>query len=170
MFNEKQHYENSSLRENIIEHMFVGLSLGELWRKGIVNVEILRSEFDAYGYDLVISSGDLVRHVQLKSGTSLKKISVSKRLAEKPSGCVLFIVVNDDLDLGPFWFFGSDPGEPLPVIEDFATTKRATHNSQRQKPDRAMHRTVPKGKFKKLNNLSEVLSQLLNKTTEMACQ
>ncbi len=105
MFNKEQHHVNSSLRENIVEHLFIGAALRLLWQNGIVNVEILKSEFDAYGYDLVVTSGKLVRHVQLKTGTKLKIVSVSKLLSEKPSGCVLYIEVSDRLDLGPFYFF-----------------------------------------------------------------
>jgi hypothetical protein len=33
-----------------------------------VNVEVLRSEFDAHGYDLVLARGHTVRHIQLKTG------------------------------------------------------------------------------------------------------
>jgi hypothetical protein len=40
------HYENSTLRERIVEHVFVGAALRTLWRLGAVDVEVLRSDFD----------------------------------------------------------------------------------------------------------------------------
>jgi hypothetical protein len=164
VFDKKQHYENSSLRENIIEHMFVGLALKALWYRGKTNVEILRSEFDAYGYDLVISAGNIIRHVQLKSGIALKKVSVSTLLAEKPSGCVLFIQIDDALEMKSFWLFASDAREPLPSLDNFPTTKRTTHNVLGEKPDRTMHREIPKAKFKQYDKLESVLSRLLGES------
>ncbi|HEX3673682.1 MAG TPA: hypothetical protein VHU87_05365 [Rhizomicrobium sp.] len=65
---ESVHYQKSSLREKIVEHVFIGEALRMLWRKKIFDAEILRSEFDAFGYDLVLERGDTTRHVQLKSG------------------------------------------------------------------------------------------------------
>lgn len=161
MFNESQHYKYSSLRENIVEHLFVGLALKELWSHGVVDVEILRSEFDAYGYDLVVSRGNLVRHIQLKSGISLKSVALSQFLAERPSGCLIFIGLDYALNMTSFWFYGAEPGRPLPAINELKPTKRATANSQGIKPLRMNHRDVPPSAFTKLDNLSQVLEVLL---------
>jgi len=48
-----------------------------LWRSGVVDVEVLRSEFDAHGYDLLMTRGRIVRHIQFKTGTSKKPGDVS---------------------------------------------------------------------------------------------
>ena len=106
------HFENSTLRERIVEHVFVGEALLALWRRGVVDVEVLRSEFDAHGYDLVMARdrGRIVRHIQFKTGKSAKPgdVSISMALADKPSGCVLWIRVSDKLEImGPF--FGTNP-------------------------------------------------------------
>ena len=50
------HAIHSTLREQIVEHVFVGDVLRRLWQRGVTDVEVLRSEFDAGGYDLVVSS------------------------------------------------------------------------------------------------------------------
>jgi hypothetical protein len=71
------HYRHSSLRERIIEHIFVGDALREWWRDGVIDVEVLRSEFDAHGYDLVMSRGRIVRHIQLKASTRSKPSRVA---------------------------------------------------------------------------------------------
>jgi len=74
--------------------------LRTLWRLGVTDVEILRPEFDAHGYDVVMSRGPVVRHVQLKTQAA-GKVSVGRALAEKPSGCVIWIGLNKDtLELG----------------------------------------------------------------------
>jgi len=59
----EKNFTHSTLRERIVEHIFVGDVLRALWRRGILDVEILRPEFDAHGYDVVLSRGRIVRHV-----------------------------------------------------------------------------------------------------------
>jgi len=88
-----RNFTHSTLRERIVEHVFVGEVLTTLWRRGVLNVEILRPEFDAHGYDVVMSRGPVVRHVQLKTQAA-GKVSVGRALAEKPSGCVVWIALD----------------------------------------------------------------------------
>ena len=102
MATEDRHFTHSTLRERIVEYVFVGDVLRILWRLGLTDVEILRPEFDAHGYDVVMSRASVVRHVQLKTQAA-GKVSVGRALAEKPSGCVVWIGLNKDtLELGPF--------------------------------------------------------------------
>jgi hypothetical protein len=133
-----RHTINSSLREHIVEHVFVGEALRRLWQQEIVNVEVLRSEFDAHGYDLVLARGHIVRHIQLKTGLAKRPgdVSVPLSLADKPSGCVIWISVSDDLDLGPYYWFGNSPGQPLPDIGGYLTPLRATFDSIRTRSKR----------------------------------
>lgn len=156
------HFRNSTLRERIIEHVFVGDALRTLWHQGVVDVEVLRSEFDAHGYDLVMARGRTVRHIQFKTGTTPKpgQVSVSQALAEKPSGCVIWIRVTADLGMGPFFWFGGTPGEPLPPIADYPHPLRPTHTKAGLRPPRQNHRTVPAAAFHRLDALPEVLGAL----------
>ena len=126
------HSTHSTLRERIVEHVFVGEALRALWRRGITDVEVLRSEFDAHGYDLVMGRGQIVRHIQFKTGVRNKPspVSVGSALAEKPSGCVIWISVTLELDMGPFWWFGGEPGEPLPDLSDFASPSASAETSK----------------------------------------
>ena len=64
------HSHHSTLRERIVEHVFVGEALRTLWRRGITDVEVLRSEFDAHGYDLV-TLAERLRHLDLRDAQSL---------------------------------------------------------------------------------------------------
>ena len=156
------HFEKSALRERIIEHAFVGDALRFLWRRGVVDVEVLKSEFDAHGYDLVLARGDVVRHIQFKTGTTKKPgdVSVSLALAGKPSGCVLWIQVSPDLEMKSFFWFGGAPGDPLPQIEAYVQTRRPTHNKDGERPLRKNHRLVPSEKFKRLEKFGDVLEAL----------
>jgi hypothetical protein len=156
---------HSTLRERIVEHAFVGDALRLLWRNGVVDVEVLRSEFDAHGYDLVMTQGRVVRHIQFKTGTSKKPgdVSVSLALAEKPSGCVIWIRVNEHLEMGPFFWFGGPPGERLPLIDDCEIPLRAAHNKAGVRPPRRNHRLVSGRRFEELQTMAEVLTRLFGK-------
>lgn len=152
--------EHSTLRERIVEHIFVGDVLRTLWQRGVSDVEILRPEFDAHGYDVVMSRGRIARHIQLKTQAK-GEVSISQVLSEKPSGCVIRILLNkESLELGPFMWFGGAPGEPLPNISQYRNPRRATHNSQGVRPMRKNHRLLPPSAFTKLSTLDEVVERL----------
>lgn len=91
------HYLRSTLRERVVEHVFVGEALRRLWQRGITGVEVLRSEFDAGGYDLVMSYKAITRHIQFKTvalGGRAPRVTANLKLMEKPSGCIIWIVVS----------------------------------------------------------------------------
>jgi hypothetical protein len=152
---------HSTLRERIVEHIFVGDVLRILWGNDITNVEVFRSEFDAHGYDLAMAQRDIVRHIQLKTGLKKpRKISIAVSLAEKPSGCVIWIQITPDLKLGPFYWFGSDPGDRLPDISKFPNAIRPTRNKKGERPIRVNYREVPLGKFERIESLPQILARL----------
>jgi hypothetical protein len=160
MATEDRHFMYSTLREHIVEHIFVGEVLRTLWNHGVTDVEILRPEFDAHGYDLVMSLGSVIRHVQLKTQAK-GKVSVSHALTEKPSGCVVWIGIDKDtLELGPYMWFGGLPGKPLPDISGRPNPKRATHNAEGVRPIRKNHHVLPPSAFTTLNTVDEVVVRL----------
>ena len=158
-----QHSTHSTLRESIVEHVFIGEALRSMWRWGVMNVEVLRSEFDAHGYDVVMARRRIVRHIQFKTGTSKKPgdVSVARALGGKPSGCVIWIRVTPDLELGPYFWFGGAPGKPLTSIEQYEVPLRATHNKRGERPPRMNHRLVPGDAFEEIKEFEEVLARLL---------
>lgn len=163
LVDDSSHYLHSTLRERIVEHVFVGAALKRLWQRGITDVEVLRSEFDAGGYDLVMSRGKIIRHIQFKSVMAAGKAartSISLKLAEKPSGCVIWIVVTPSLDMDCFLWFGSEPGAPLPDIRQFQMTRHSKGNAEGVKTERPGHRTIPRSKFETLSTLDTVLDRL----------
>jgi hypothetical protein len=155
-----RHFTHSTLREHIVEHVFVGDVLRALWRRGVTDIEVLRPEFDAHGYDIVMTRGKIVRHIQLKTQAA-GKVSVGRALAEKPSGCVVWIgLKKDTLELGPFMWFGGSPGDPLPPISNFPNPRRPTHDSKGARPLRKHHHQLPPNAFTRLKTLDEVLIRL----------
>jgi hypothetical protein len=63
---------------------------------------------------------DETRHVQLKSsyrGARRADVTASVKLLARPSACILWISFDPDtLSLGPFLWFGSAPGERMPLL------------------------------------------------------
>ncbi|MBZ9898638.1 hypothetical protein LB545_30475 [Mesorhizobium sp. BR1-1-6] len=155
-------YLYSTLRERIVEHVFIGDALRELWRLGVYDVEVLRSEFDAHGYDLVMARGKIVRHIQFKTGTQKKPgtVSLSRALAEKPSGCAIWIRLESDLAMGPFFWFGAAPGEPLAALDHYPNSLRVTPNKTGVRPIRKNHHEVPGAAFIPRSSLQEILADL----------
>lgn len=84
------------LREKVLEHIFLGDLTRALLRAGRT-CEVLRAEYDGSGYDLVLESGPLTRHVQLKAMRSDGKrahVDINTGLAAKPSGCMELSIVS----------------------------------------------------------------------------
>jgi hypothetical protein len=144
-----------------MEHVFVGDALRELWRRGIFDVQFLRSEFDVHGYDLVMERNSIVRHIQFKTGVRDKprRVSVSAALADKPAGCVIWIQVDNDLNMKRFWWLGSEPGKPLPALGD-RRSKRIARTKEGIRPARERHRMVNGSQFRPIDTLAEVLETL----------
>jgi len=159
------HSRYSTLREKIAEHLFTGELLRRLWQLGVYDAEILRSEFDAGGYDLVLSCRNVVRHIQFKTvvaGGKTSKVNVSLRLAEKPSGCVIWMVLAKNLEIVAYrWFGAAEVGRPLP---DIHLLKAATHtkgDSTGKKSERPNLRSVGRQHFTDIDSLDHLLALLL---------
>jgi hypothetical protein len=158
------HSKYSSFRENVIENLFIGRCLQELWKLRVFTAEVLRADVDGAGYDIVIEAREQLRHIQLKASleggaTRHQKVNVS--LAAKPSGCVVWIVFDPDtLDFTGFLWFGADPGSPLPPLDGFKTARHTKGDATGFKAERAGIKVVPRGQFEKITTLPELLQRL----------
>jgi hypothetical protein len=157
------HSRDSSLREKVLEHLFVGDLLRCLWRKGVCDIEVLRAEVDRGGYDLVLESNGVMRHVQLKSSYRLSttsEVDVSLNLWAKPCGCVIWIWFDaNTMDLGPFLWLGAGPGARLPHPGD-KVSRHSKGDHLGYKSRRPNHRVVGKGRFKILPKMEDVILEL----------
>lgn len=151
--------EHSVLREKVIEHIF----LAELSRTLLLDLampfEVLRSEFDAFGYDIIIEANRVLRHVQLKATTAAgarANVDVQVALANKPGGCVVWIFVDPStLHLGPFLWFGGRPGERLPDLGERAV-KHTRGDATGEKKVRSGLRRLPKGMFTRIDSIEHL--------------
>ncbi|BAO29682.1 hypothetical protein [Sulfuritalea hydrogenivorans] len=160
---------HSSRRENLIEHVFIGEVLRHLWRLGCHEVDVLRAETDAGGYDLVIEANSIIRHIQLKSSalqatTSSQK--VHEELWKKPCGCVIWVRFDPvSMSIGPYRWHGARPGTALTERSkpsDFKIAKHAKGNSKGVKTERKNIRVINSGKFDKLDSIAELVEHLFN--------
>ncbi len=158
------HFRHSTLREKIAEHLFIGELLRRLWQLGVFEAEVLRSEFDAGGYDLVLSCREIVRHIQFKTiiaGGKAQSVKLSLRLAEKPSGCAVWMVLSDELQIRSFLWFGGEPGQPLPDISVAKVARHTKADATGTKKARDNHRIVARSRFETVPSLDMLITKLL---------
>ena len=163
-------YRESSFREKLLEHVFVSELLQEAWLNRYQTVEVLRSEVDASGYDLVLECNGVVRHVQLKSsraGAKTSRQNVNVKLAKKPCGCVVWLIFAEGVTPGrvelSYLFFGGHPGEPLCSDEKLRAFKPATHtkgDATGYKAERPSICVIPKREFIKIEGITDLMGKL----------
>lgn len=160
----KEHSIKSSYREKIIEHLFIGELLKLSWRKQDFLIEISKPEVDNSGYDLIIESNGILRHIQLKAtfiGAKTARQNIHLSLASKPSGCIVWIYFNKDtLELGPFLFFGGKPGAPLSDISNYKVAKHTKGDAGGFKAERPSIRVINKGDFRKYSTINDLYKAL----------
>ncbi len=151
--------EHSVLREKVIERAFLAELSRSLLFELAMPFEVLRSEFDAFGYDVVIEANRVLRYVQLKATAASGRrahVDVQTALAGKSGGCVVWVFVDPQtLQLGPFLWFGAEPGQPLPPLGD-RVVRHTRGNSVGAKGVRAGLRRLPKGLFTRFDAIGDL--------------
>lgn len=146
-----RHTIHSSYREKMIEHLFISEMLKLSWQRGDCQLEVLKAEVGSAGYDIVLENNNILRYIQLKASklggkTSRQKIHVN--LASKPSGCVIWIVFDEDtMELCSFYYYGAEAGKPLIGLDNAKIAKHSKGNASGIKTERPNIRTLNKGQF-----------------------
>ena len=152
-----KHSEHSSFREKLIEHLFIGEMLKLSWLKDDCQLEVLKPEVDNAGCDVVFEDNNIMRHIQLKAsklGGKTSRQNINTRLATKPSGCVVWIIFDEEtLELCSFYFFGAGAGKPLTSLEDAKIAKHTKGNASGLKAERPNIRIINKGQFTRYNSI-----------------
>jgi hypothetical protein len=161
-----ERFLRSSFYERLVEHVFISELLQEAWFRFGASVEVLRSEVDNSGYDVLLECNGVIRHVQLKtseaaSRTRNQKINVG--LASKPSGCVVWIVRTEDpascrMRLR-YRFFGNTPGLPL-SLDGLRIAKHVKGDSKGVKKLRPAIRVLPGSRFEDAMDATTLLHKL----------
>jgi hypothetical protein len=157
------HSSDSSLREQALGHLFLGQLLAFMWQSGARDIEVLKSEVDRGGYDVVLESNRVIRHVQLKSsfrGSKVREVDISTKLLRKPGGCILWLEFDSEtLAIERFYWFGGKVGNGLPDLGG-RISRHSRGNSKGEKNERLAHRVVAKRDFQMLADIREVVGKL----------
>ena len=147
---------HSNLRASILEHLFVGELLRFLWARGERSMQILRSEVDASGHDLVIICNGVTRFIQLKSSRSDAKTSettVHVGIAQQRDGCVIWLSFDRQMCLEYLWY-GEAPGAALSLGDKYG---RHTRGSKAERPQT---RVLKRSDFTRLTDVAELAQRL----------
>ena len=131
MTTQEQHYQHSSYREKLLEHLFLAELLQVGWfRDPERRVEVVRPEDDDSGYDLLLECGGLRRYVQLKSNKKASAPTINVKLGCKEGGCVVIILVKVPEEKSTpryeltYRFFGAEKPEDRPELGEKLPTDR----------------------------------------------
>lgn len=159
-----EHNTYSSYREMLLEHLFAGAVMRHLWPGGFRRLEMLKSQVDDSGYDLILEANSIGRHIQLKAshrGSATSRVNVNDALARKPSGCVIWMVFDPGtLEFDHFFWFGGEPGKPLPDLCRFPRATHTKRNAQGEKTPRPNIRIVPKTAFHEVDTIDKLVTSL----------
>lgn len=160
-------YLKSAFYEKLVEHVFVSEVLQEAWYHFGKTAEVLRSEVDASGYDVVIECNNVLRHIQLKTSKRNAKAAVQKvnvALADKPGGCVVWLIRDDDAGRIrlTYRFFGERAGEQLSKLKKFKRAKHTKANALGIKTERPAIRVIPKAEFESIASTTELVMRLFD--------
>ena len=159
-----EHSLYSSYREALLEHLLVGELMRHMWVRGLGRLEVLQTQVDDSGYDLVLEARSVIRHVQIKAtfrGSRTQRFNVNIALSTKPSGCVVVVLFHPEtLAIGPFWWFGAPPGEPLPSLDEFLVAKHTKGNAQGVKLSRPNIRVLPWAAMDELDSIEALCNRL----------
>lgn len=151
------HYTQSSYREAMLEHLLIGELMRHLWPK---TLEVCKPQVDAAGYDLILQSDGVLRHVQLKTSTLTAvtaSVNLHVELWKRQGGCVIWTRFDPEtLALKEFWWLG----ESLPTMDELAVAKHTKGNAEGVKALRPSLRVVPKGCFTRLGSVAELVERL----------
>ena len=137
----------------------------ELWRRGVYEADVLRSDIDASGYDLFIDFGKLSRHIQLKAVAAdgkARRWSVNAKLCDRPSGCVIVIVVDrTTLSFESFLWFGNRLGERCDNLRVLKPAKHSKGNKDGVKLERADSFVLPIAELDRIKTIPDVVDKLI---------
>jgi hypothetical protein len=120
--------QNSRFFDNLLEHRFLfDLRRHLVLRKKPLLLNVLQSEVDAFGFDLVLSVGEHTYHIQMKTRSGAPP-ATSYDLAESlwrlPNACAIWMLY-DASTIEPTGYYLL--GNPLPPMDGFVASKQAEY-------------------------------------------
>lgn len=149
-------YEISVMTEKMLLHIFLADIYQSFWLARNDTLEVLHSEIDNFGYDIVISANGKTRYIQLKSltsGGSRSTFEINERLSTKEGGCVIIqehSVKESKIEVKYHFFEDKN-------LENFKIAKHNKANAEGKKNNRKRNRVVPKSKFQLCKSLQHLI-------------
>ena len=160
----------SVAREKIIEQRLLSDLAVLMLRRG-TPMDVLKSQFDAQGHDVVLEAAGTTRHVQLKAtmaGGARRHVDINVKLRAKPSGCVAWLTYDPaTLAITGYRWFGDEPGAPLPDLGN-KVTRHTRGNQDGEKAERPALRNLAKSQFERLEGLDELADRLFGPRRSVA--
>ena len=154
---------HSAYRAKIVEHLFITELLQIAWKNDKCNLEVSIPQVDNSGYDLVAEVNNKIRHIQLKSSYNYPgKPNIHIKLMDKPSACIIFILLDknkEDVTFKRFYFCGDPHGEPIHNFSKDEVSRRTTKGKGGVRPERENFRQI-NIKFTPLDNIESLYSSL----------
>ncbi len=154
----------SVLREKLLEHVFLAELLQEAWVQGI-DVSVMRAEVDVWGYDLVLKSHDVVRLVQLKSGSKGRSVTIHNALGTSPGACVVKmepVPTKDGRRVGlSYQFAGGHPTKSLD-LRDAPVARQLRYKKDGTKAARLNHVKLGTSRFGPSLTMEELVGRLFS--------
>jgi hypothetical protein len=129
-------------------------------------LDVLHSTVDAFRYDMVLQTGDVTRHVQLKARKKLSRTTrskVSTQLIDQQAACVVVIECDNSIDAArarlQYRSFGGGPRDRIPELGD-KVAKHSKGNAQGVNGFRERLRVVPLGRFVPVAGMPELADRL----------
>lgn len=143
-------FRNSRFLENVLEHRFLfDLCRSLVLRQPPVVANIMRSEVDAFGIDLVIAANGNTVHLQMKTRSGTPEVTpyeISETLWTLPNAIVVWMLYDaDDVQPTSYLIFGA----PLPALDEFRPSRRGGFRNVEM--SQATHKYVT------LDQLAEIL-------------
>ncbi len=164
--------QESSSMERLLELALMAELTQEAWFGRRQLVDVLHSTVDAFGHDVVLECGDVLRHVQIKSrklSGKNSRYSVNTKLRQRPSGCVVWIGWTREPGTNrvrmEYRWFGGEPGEALPDLGS-RIGKHAKGNAIGVKLERPNIRVLNLGDFTKVDDVGDLLDRLFGPVQE----
>lgn len=124
-------------------------------------VDLLHSDIDASGYDVVLELPNGVRHIQLKASTKPKQVTANAKITDRPSGCIIVMIVDEEtLTFEEFMWFGGQLGKPCPEIRTFPNARHTKGDSKGYKANRQDTYKVSAGKFERVKGFKSLVDKL----------
>lgn len=134
-------YRNSRFFESILEHRFLyDLCRSLVLRTPADLANVMRSEVDAFGVDLVVAVGQRTVHIQMKTRSGSPEptpYQISEAIWQLPNAVAIWMLY-DPSNLEPMSYYVL--GAPLPPMDDFYPAKRVGYRSVRM--NKAVHKRL----------------------------